>query len=200
MRTTFIVNHKVVQPCSSTTNICEIIKVHTNWFPEDLPLGSEQSKCHLNTDPQLAQIEVVRPVSGDVFCCTTEWDEEFIRQGISIVTNKEAHVRQIVDPLSQLNASIECSGIICPAWSDDTKVNESKVSIHHRLNIDSTFLVMSAEAVRCVVNILWFVDATQPTVNATNTTMEHTKGCGLFIPFRGTPFQLFRRPRNIDGE
>ena len=111
---------------------------------------------------------------------------------MSIVSSKKELVWQTVNPLSQFNASVECSCIIGPAWSNDTKVNESKVSIHHRLNIDSTSLVMSAEVVRCVVNILWFVDATKPTIDGTDTAMEHTEGARLLIPFSSRVLQLFR--------
>ena len=102
--------------------------------------------------------------------------------------------------LAQLNAIVKCSGIICPAWSNGTKANEAQVCIHQRLDIDSMLLVISTVAVCCVVCILWFVDATQPTIDDANTTMKHSKRSWFLIPYRGTPFQFFGRPRNINGE
>ena len=124
----------------------------------------------------------------------------FVGWWMSIVSNKEMFVWQIVNPLSQFNASIECSCIVCPARSNDTKVNKSEVSIRHRLDIHSVSLAMTTEVVRCVVNILWFVDATEPSINCTNTAMECSKGPRLLIPFSSTSLQLCQCSRNIDGK
>ena len=182
MGTSLVVNDKVVQPCCSATNVSQTFKVHTNWSPEDLPLGCQQSKCHLNSDSKLAQTEIVGPVSGNMFQCSTEWNDDFVGWWTSIVSNQEVLVRQIVNTLSQFNTSIECPCVVGPSWTDDTKVNEAKICVNDGLDIHSTSLVMTTEAVRCVVNILWFVNAAKPTINCTNTAMECSKGTRLLIP------------------
>ena len=123
--------------------------------------------------------------------CSAEWNDDFVGQWIGIVANKEVFVWQIVNPLSQFNTSIECPCIICPAWSDDTEVDEAKVCIDNSLDIHTIALIVSTEVMCRVVDIFWFVNATEPTIDGTNTAMEYSKGSRLFIPFRGTPFELF---------
>ena len=87
MGSAFIVNHKVVQSSSSSTDIAQAFQMHTNWSPEDLPLGREQSKCHVNSDPQLAQEEVACSIGGNVFHCSTERNENFIGQCGRLLTH-----------------------------------------------------------------------------------------------------------------
>ena len=150
--------------------------MHTNWSPEDLPLGCEQSKGHLNPDPQLAQEEVAGSIGWNAFHCSTEWNENFVRQRTSIVSNQEVLVRQIVNPLSQFNAPVECSCVVGSSRTNHTKVDESKLSIHHLLDIHTIALIVSTEVVSAVVNFLWFVYAAEPSIDGTNTAMEDTKG------------------------
>ena len=148
----------------------------------------------------MAQMEIVGSISGNMLHCSAEWNDDSVGQWTSIVSYKEMFLWKTIDPLSQFNASIESPCVIGSAWTHHTKVNESKVCIDNSMHIHSVSLVMTTEVVRCIVNVFWFVDATKPTIDGTNTAMKYSEGARLFIPFSSTPFQVFGQPRNINGE
>ena len=89
-----------------------------------LPIISTFPISHLTTDPELTKAEVSCSISGDVFHCSTERNENFIRKWTSIFSNDEALVWWTVNPLSKLNAIVECSDVIGHSWSSGAKMNE----------------------------------------------------------------------------
>ena len=97
-------------------------------------------------------IEVVCPIVCSSPCCCTKWNQKFVRQRVSIVTNKEVLIREVIQPLLQLFTSVEDPGIIGPAWTSNTKVNESQVRITHSLDVQTKPLVMATEIVTRVSN------------------------------------------------
>ena len=136
-----------MQSCSSATDFSQAFQMHTNRSPEDLPFGCEQSKRHLNSHPWLAQTEVACSVGGNMLHCSAEWNDDFVGQWMSIVSCKETFVWQTINPLPQFNATIERPCIIGSAWTNHTKVNESKVCIDNSLDIHSMSLVVPTEVV-----------------------------------------------------
>ena len=125
----------VMQLCAHANDFGILGIAEVQCIPNNSPFRREPTKGHLNTNPQLRQIEIVRPIVLSIIFGSTERNQNPTTQRIRIVSKDEILFRQCLLPFEQAATLVEGSNTIHLSRSSNCHVKEQKIGITHGLYI-----------------------------------------------------------------
>ena len=179
IRLQFPANAEIVQLSAHPHQFCAIFNGEVEGSAKNPPLCCQQSKCHLDANPQLGKVEVVGSAKleipqGSSHLRSGEWNKNFQGQSVGVIGDGIVILCQCIESVQQVGATVKRPQIIGFARRSDGDILKDEIRVAHRLDVQSIALVVPAEIVPVVWNN-WRLSVKKPPINGSKVALKKAK-------------------------